>query len=142
MDSINIIIPDSITSNNIYSFSEVIYMVGYLKKNGVMPEVHVADTDYLEVNRSVLSGKKNILVLMWDGEELIRWLDAYGKYIAADRTILFGLTAQIYGKFLKADYSYITCFIKSYSYLSLLNMIYDKNTADYQKADIRELEYP
>ena len=58
MDSINIIIPDSITSNNIYSFSEVIYMAGYLKKNGVMPEVHVADTDYLEVNRSVLSARK------------------------------------------------------------------------------------
>lgn len=142
MDSINIIIPDSITSNNIYSFSEVIYMVGYLKKNGVMSEVHVADTDYLKVNRSVLSDRKNVLVLMWDGEELIRWLDTYGKYIAADRTILFGLTAQIYGKFLKADYSYITGFIKSYSYLALLNMIYDKNTADYQKADICELEYP
>ncbi|MFG6378461.1 MAG: radical SAM protein [Lachnospiraceae bacterium] len=141
-DSINIIIPDSITSNNIYSFSEVIYMTGYLKKNGVMPNLHIADTNYLKVNSPVLSGGKNILVLMWDGEELIRWLDAYGKYIATDMTILFGLTAQIYGKFLKADYKYITGSVMSYSYLALLNMIYDKNAAEYQKPDISELEYP
>ena len=71
-------------------------MTGYLKKNGVMPNLHIADTNYLKVNSPVLSGGKNILVLMWDGEELIRWLDAYGKYIAADMTILFGL---IYHRF-------------------------------------------
>lgn len=142
MDSINIIIPDSITSNNIYSFSEAIYLVGYLKKNGVMPKLYIADIYYLRINSSVLSGGKNVLILMWDGEELIRWLDAYGKYISADMTILFGLTAQIYGKFLKADYKYITGFVMSYSYSALLDMLYDRNANEYQNTDISELEYP
>ena len=117
-------------------------MVGYLKKNGVMPNLHIANMDYLRVNSSILSGGKNILVLMWDGEELIRWLDAYDEYIAADMTILFGLTAQIYGNFLKANYKYITGLVMSYSYLALLNMIYDRSAAEYQRPDISELEYP
>lgn len=137
---VNIVAPRSSTSNNIYSFSEILYMSRYLKGKGYTVSYFLFDREELSDRKELLSGKNNVIILQWDGQELIKWMDTY-SHVEANRTIIFGVTAQVYGDFIVQDYPFVDFAIKSYSY-SCVHAALNARDIQVTDYDIEEISAP
>ena len=134
---VNILAPGSSTSNNIYSFSEIIYLSHYLKEKGYKVSNFLLYKDELLSQKELLYNKDNVIILQWDGPEMIKWLDTY-SLVDANRTIIFGITAQVYGDYILQDYPYINYVIKSFNYSCVHEALSNKkiNIIDYSMEEI------
>lgn len=98
--TVYLVLPNSNTSNNIYSFSEAFYLSGFLKKGGLHISTLLIDKN--DIEKFELLNEKNVLLIsMWDGIELVDWFKNLNKYSSPQKVVLFGITAQIYGSYIK-----------------------------------------
>lgn len=136
--TIHLVIPNSNTSNNIYSFSEALYLSGYLKKYRINVHTIFINTNDIESFKS-LNNKNIILISMWDGKELINWFQNFQTYSDPKRFIFFGLTAQNYGKEIKNSFNLKCEIINSYRYKDIIKILLDD--VEFNNTQSEELSY-
>lgn len=129
MKEVYIVFPDSSTSNNIYSFSEVFYMSGYLKEKNY--EVYIKSISIKDSKKIQLLENKSVIgVFMWDNYDLIDWLEWFFNNIKSKKLILYGITIQNYQEELIEKYDIDAILIKSNNYNDILDGLLEQNNTD------------
>lgn len=101
----NIIAPQSITDNNIYSFSEIVYLSGYLKSKGISTRVFLLGlAEYERLNKEWVE-EDTIFVVQFLNKDVLIWLEQY-SHIFTGRRILYGLSAQTYKEDLAKTFTF------------------------------------
>lgn len=141
-----IVIPMSNMSNNIYSLSETSYLSGFLKKHGLDVSINMLELEEIEQFNQNWGIGNVILILQWEGFQLIHWLDEYEKTNRnkSRETILFGLTARVYGEKLIKEYSSLSMYVEDDLYVSILKKfieVRDGEILESEELDSIDLEY-
>lgn len=122
MKKIYLIIPKSNTSNNIYSFSEVLYISGYLKKLNFNTVTYCIDKYELEKFK-FLYDETVIGIFMWDSMELFEWFDIFFENVRPRNLIMYGITMQNFGEMIKATYDSKAHIISTNNYVDIVKCL-------------------
>lgn len=128
---INIIAPWSITENNVYSYSEIIYLSGYLKKNGFQTRVKLIDISALKNLDDEWLKADTIFIIQFIDKEILKWLESCSCLFVA-RKILYGFSAQVYYEEMCKEYKF-DLIVSTNSYEAIIAWL--------NKGEVFELEH-
>ena len=101
-----IVAPKSITDNDIYSYSEILYMSKYLQNAGHQVGVSLCKSDELTELAKVTNSDGTIIILQFLNESVLTWLKIFvATCCTKNRVVVYGLAAQTYAKELKETYA-------------------------------------
>ncbi len=136
---VNIIAPYSITNNNIYSYSEIKYLSGYLKKYGLEVRETLLDVEALGLLDNSWLEKDTIFILQFIDKEVLRWLELCNR-IFLGKKILYGVSAQVYYAGISESFTF-DLIVSSNSYETIFEELTGKEPRELPHT-IKEIQYP
>ena len=135
----NIIAPYSITDNNIYSYSEIIYLSGYLKEEGYKTNVRLVHLNAINDLDACFLKEDTIFVVQFWNDEIYKWISKC-EQVFKGKKILFGLAAQIYQEKLTNNFHF-DYVVSTNSYKSILIWLQSQHKIEMLHT-VNEIDYP